>query len=404
MSDMQPVAEIDQPDGEITSLPPRRRSCSGVRQAQNDHLRDLCSKKVNRLSCRCSGCDSDDRNPVINAPSDAPLLNTAYDGNGGFLTSGPDLHWEVGMGNGSGPASVISWGPAQTVGSPDSAWVVSPFSNANWISNSINAGDDAFFRYTFNLGSATNPATFVLDMDFYADNRVWEIHVNGVPQSSLPQNAGILPQFPGIPASTETLGFVRGNQVHIRLDNSWRRCENQLIVHVKSPGGVMGFLAQNAVEVRTDETGCDCDCECSPVELPNIQPCISVSWGDTPCDCLETDDLEVLCVTVCNCHSNVTFADLSIGQILVTDMAGNPVPNLPDGTPSLQVIPSGPICFGDIGPCVDRDHPGCVSRELALRTRGAIGKSYRLTFRSICFTVCHQYQSEQCFTLKLCQD
>jgi hypothetical protein len=148
----------------------------------------------------------------------------------------------------------------------------------------------------------------------------------------------------------------------------------------------------------------DCDCACVAIKFPDIKPCISVAWGDSKCDCMETDDLEVLCVTVCNCYSNVTFKDLSIGQIHITDMAGNPVPTLPDGTPSIQVIPSGPICFGDIGPCKGRNQPGCVSRELVLYTRGAIGKDYRLSFEGVCFSVSHEFQSEQCFIVPLCQD
>jgi hypothetical protein len=128
-----------------------------------------------------------------------------------------------------------------------------------------------------------------------------------------------------------------------------------------------------------------------------------VKWGNSKCDCLETDDVEVLCITVCNCYSNVLFEDLMIGQIIVTDANGRPVPALPDGTPSVQLIPSGPICFGDIGPCIE-GRPNCVSREIVLYTRGAIGGAYRLLFRGVCFKVCHEYQSEQCFLMKLCQD
>ncbi len=148
----------------------------------------------------------------------------------------------------------------------------------------------------------------------------------------------------------------------------------------------------------------DCHCHCVAVKLPDIKPCISVAWGDSSCDCMETDDVEVLCITVCNCYSNVTFNDLTIGQIKITDMAGNPVPILPDGTPSVQVIPSGPICFGDVGPCKGRNQPYCVSRELVLYTRGAVGKDYRLSFEGVCFKVFHEFQSEQCFIVKLCQD
>jgi hypothetical protein len=148
----------------------------------------------------------------------------------------------------------------------------------------------------------------------------------------------------------------------------------------------------------------DCQCDCVAIDLPNIQPCISVGWGDSHCDCLETDDVEILCITVCNCYSNVTFTDLSIGHVQITDKYGNPVPTLPDGTPSVQVIPSGPICFGDIGPCSGGNQPGCVSRELVIYTRGAIGDDYILSFEGVCFTVSHHFQSKQCFIVPLCQD
>jgi len=147
----------------------------------------------------------------------------------------------------------------------------------------------------------------------------------------------------------------------------------------------------------------DCRCRCVPLDLPKIEPCISVAWGDSTCDCMETDDVEVVCVTVHNCYSNVTFHDLTIGRIRLTDMAGNPVPTLPDGTPSVQVVPSGPICFGDVGPCGLRGS-GVVSRELVLYTRGAVGKDYRLSFEGVCFSVSHDFQSEQCFVLTLCRD
>lgn len=390
---------------ELPEIPvhPIKQSCAQIAAAQNAALSKRCSKKVNKLSCRCSGCESDGRYPVIGAPSDAPLLNTAYDGHGGFLTTGLDAHWEVGTGTSAGPSSVPSTGWAAATVSPNSAWATSPYANANWISNAAKAGEDVYFRYRFNINSSADPATFVQKMRFYADNRVWEIYVNGVPQSTQPNGSPVLPQFQGTPASVETRGFDEGQEVIITLDNHWQRCENELIVHVKSPGGIMGFLAQNDVEAKPDESGCECDCHCKPAEFPSIQPCILVTWGDSPCDCLETDDVEIVCITVCNCYSNVTFGDLTIEQIAVTDAAGNPVPNLPDGTPSVQVIPSGPICFGDIGPCVD-GRPTCVSRELVVYTRGAVGGDYRLSFRGICFTVCHEYQSERCFTIKLCQD
>lgn len=148
----------------------------------------------------------------------------------------------------------------------------------------------------------------------------------------------------------------------------------------------------------------DCRCRCQAVAFPDLRPCISVSWGDSDCDCLETNDVEILCIRVCNCYSNVTFSDLTINQVVITDMNGHPVPNLPDGTPSVQVIPSGPICFGDIGPCNPATAGTCISRELVLYTRGAIGRDYKLSFEGVCYGVTRAYQTEQCFIVPLCRD
>lgn len=393
----------DHTPGDSHSPASRKDPCAGVVREQNARLRRRCGRKANLMSCRCSTCDGAGRFPALLSAADAPLLNTAYDGSGGALASGADTYWEVGQGDASGSGSVSAWAAAQVVTNLPGSWVVSPYGNANWISSAAGEGDDLYFRIRFNLADVADPAAFAVDMRFYADNRVWEIYVNGTAQSTQPSGAGVLPQFSN-PPEDETVGFAAGNEVRIRLDNHWRRCLNELVVHVKSPGGETGLLAQNSVQLPDDGAGCDCDCDCREVDFPGIRPCITVAWGDSRCDCMETNDFEVLCITVCNCHSNVTFGDLSIGQVLVTDMAGNAVPVLPNGAPSVQVVPSGPICFGDVGPCVERDRPTCVSREVALYTRGAVGQRYRLTFDAICFTVCHTYQHQQCFTFDLCQD
>jgi len=155
----------------------------------------------------------------------------------------------------------------------------------------------------------------------------------------------------------------------------------------------------------------DCSCQhgpeggkgCQEMKFPDIGPCVSISWGDSDCDCMETDDVEVFCITLCNCYSNVTFDDVVVGAIIVTDAAGNPVATLPDGTPSVQAIPIGPICFGSIGPCKD-GRPACVSRQFAFRTRGAKGGLYQIHVGPICYSVTHHYQKDECFLITLCQD
>lgn len=157
-----------------------------------------------------------------------------------------------------------------------------------------------------------------------------------------------------------------------------------------------------------EEARCPCASEterprCVEAPLPNLEPCISISWGESVCDCMETDDVEVLCITVCNCYSNVTFRGLTIGYLWVTDAAGNQVPALPDGTPSVEIIPLGPICFGDIGPC--RDGRGtCVTRQVVLRTRGARGGDYRIDVGAVCFSVSHDFIISDCFRFQLCPD
>lgn len=400
------------PDEPLPAPPIRRFTCEEIAAAQNRHLADLCSHKVNTLSYRCSGCDSDGRYPVLASAQDAQLLNTAYDtSTGGALASGNDAHWEVGLGTPSGFTTVTSWAPAPVVVNPTPAWTTSPFNNAGWISPFSDgkhpAGTnnlDVYFRYRFNIASSASPATFAVTMDFFSDNQVAEIWVNGVQQSTQPNGSGVLPQVGNTSATGYgASGFGPNSAARITLDNNWRRCENEIIVYVKSSRDYVGFLAQNAVEVKPGEDACHCQCDCKPLQFPDAQPCITVKWGDSKCDCMETDDVEVLCITVCNCYSNVSFEDLTIGQIVVTDANGRPVPTLPDGTPSVQVIPSGPICFDEIGPCVD-GRPGCVSREIVLYTRGAVGGNYRLLFRGVCFKVCHEYQLDQCFTMTLCQD
>jgi hypothetical protein len=156
------------------------------------------------------------------------------------------------------------------------------------------------------------------------------------------------------------------------------------------------------VEILTDVV-CHACGGCKEIKYPDVAPCVSISWGDSNCDCLETDDVEILCITLCNCYSNVTFENVVVGTIVVTDGAGNPVATLPDGTPSVQPIPIGPICFGSIGPCRD-GKASCVSREFALRTRGAKGGGYQIHVQPICYSITFHYQKEECFLLPLCQD
>ena len=146
-----------------------------------------------------------------------------------------------------------------------------------------------------------------------------------------------------------------------------------------------------------------CGSECKEAEVPKVEPCLSIAWGDSECDCFETDDVETAIITICNCYSNVSFADLHIAFLTVVMDDGSSVPLLPDGTPSVSIHPPGPLCFGDLGPC----RPGavnCVSREVVIRTRGAKSGKYKILVRGICYKLTFAQQREECFQLVLCAD
>ena len=131
---------------------------------------------------------------------------------------------------------------------------------------------------------------------------------------------------------------------------------------------------------------CITDAGCAVVDWPDIKPCIDIRWGQSDCDGIESDDHEVLCLSICNCYENVTFSDVKIGYLWLTDENGEAPPALPDGTPSGRIYPLGPICFGDIGPCVDGE-PTCVHREAIVVLRGVKPGKYNVSVGGLCFDI-----------------
>jgi hypothetical protein len=131
----------------------------------------------------------------------------------------------------------------------------------------------------------------------------------------------------------------------------------------------------------------NCSERCQTVEEPKIVPCLHLRWGDGPKDQLETEDTEVLCITVCNPYSNVVLKNFNV-QLFVFTGAGGAVPNQADGTPSVMIKPQFNICFDDIPAC-DPQNPrqSCVSREVVLLSRGAVPGQYKVV-ALYCFEAC----------------
>ena len=118
---------------------------------------------------------------------------------------------------------------------------------------------------------------------------------------------------------------------------------------------------------------------CSDVNLPNVRPCFSLMWGDGPNDRIETNDIELMCISAVNPYSNITFKNLTLLVTMVTEEGGGDVEDLPDRTPSVYVKPLYVTCFGDIPPCNPEDPDSSrVTREIVLVSSGAKEGKYSL--------------------------
>lgn len=174
--------------------------------------------------------------PLIDCASDPSILNTGYDRNGGRLTSGNDLGWEF-------STSLPTYAPAPIVTGPPAQWATSPFNNASWISHradTVHAGRlFTLYRYQFELAPSVDPDGFSVSFDFFADNSVREVYVNGVPQS------GAVPGIPQSPVNPQLyLGYAPGYQAQVTFGDNWQTGQNEIVVFIDSSQYSSGFLAQ----------------------------------------------------------------------------------------------------------------------------------------------------------------
>lgn len=143
-------------------------------------------------------------------------------------------------------------------------------------------------------------------------------------------------------------------------------------VALATGGGFYSSAAGNVDEFRQVLENVICSSSggfCVDVRVPEIRPCFNLRWGDGPNDRIETDDVEVICLTASNPYTNVTLKDLK-AYLIVVGPSGLPA-KLPDGSPSVEIRPSFVICFGDLEPCGDKDNNSRVSRDVVLISRGA---------------------------------
>lgn len=189
--------------------------------------------------------------PVIGC-TDANLLNsgTTATGIGKKAANTFDNNWTVAYARGRSGLNNTSVAtrtflPALVVGNKaPGGWINSPYANAEWISytmtgidvNSTGAGDGTsnntyFYKYKFNITDPYLLAAFKLKIDFYVDNRVDNIYVNGISYAA----------SLGLPTGS----FTAGSQVSATLKNGWQLGENEILLQTWSAPGNNGFLIQN---------------------------------------------------------------------------------------------------------------------------------------------------------------
>ncbi|MCU1693619.1 MAG: Gliding motility-associated C-terminal protein [Frankiales bacterium] len=196
--------------------------------------------------------------PTVGCTSGADRLNTGHDSlTGGTLSNGQqDATWtvvgpvETGLGVTS-PKTKALQAPTTAVPKPAlvgkaaAVYVDSPYGNAQWISQEGVGGSspDADWWYTasFELSPEVDASTFALKLNFYADNSVNEVYVNGAAQSGL--TAG-LPSYAAGTDPYQANGFSAGRGSNTTLKSDWQAGHNTIQVQIKSGANAEGFLAQ----------------------------------------------------------------------------------------------------------------------------------------------------------------
>lgn len=137
---------------------------------------------------------------------------------------------------------------------------------------------------------------------------------------------------------------------------------------------------------------------CAPIDLPKFTPRVNVIWKHRECDGIAPKSCAIMLLTVSNPYSNVTFSNVMIHSVVVVNSDGEPVELTGDGQPLLEIVPIGPYCFGDIGPC---DY---IAREFTVHGRGIEPGDYKVLVDGICFDICLHQDTSACFRLHVCKE
>ncbi len=186
--------------------------------------------------------------------SNPNLFNTGFNANTGSTLSdySADSYWTVtGPGYVPSGASLPPAGATYTSASVNNliaaSWYTTPFYNSQWISQQNldnpyqypqNDPLDYWYQLKFNLGPTTDPSTFQIPFDWYADNNIFEIYVNGVAQSAI--TTGIPQDATG---HYDYNGYTKEAAADAVLRGAFVTGENTIIVQIKTDNDYEGFNA-----------------------------------------------------------------------------------------------------------------------------------------------------------------
>jgi len=127
-------------------------------------------------------------------------------------------------------------------GNPSQTWATSPYGNAEWVSATQNGfdvnapllGDTTspntyFYKYKFNISSPLVASSLKLRLDYYVDNQIVRVYVNGVDQNI---------------STTDFLGYANGHEKSTFLTNNFQEGINELVVQIYSQPHYAGLLVQ----------------------------------------------------------------------------------------------------------------------------------------------------------------
>ncbi|WP_168187530.1 Ig-like domain-containing protein, partial [Pedobacter sp. G11] len=139
------------------------------------------------------------------------------------------------------PAVVVG----KVINNPPFVWASSPFGNAEWISATQNGQDNQsqglvtgadntmpntyFYKYKFNITDPAIVSSLKLRLDYYVDNNIVRVYVNGVDKNI---------------SSNDAQGYLNGHQRSTLITSDFVLGANELVVQIFSTPGFEGLLVQ----------------------------------------------------------------------------------------------------------------------------------------------------------------